>query len=246
MPVFALASTERSIFEANEPSADAIGAALRNVTGAQIADAWNNLNPSGPTQAAEWGAWVGPAPRITRRAVIGSGFFTDTTWLWELPDAFAQRAPFLRAALGLLAKGQLQTISGDWTDPVVSDYAPAINGPLDAWRSGQLAVTRTRDEAQTGVARVDPNENARGPTTRDTHPRSPAEAAGDAANAAGGAVLGFAKATAIAGAAVLAAVLGWRWINAAPSTSPRREPASGAGEQARANPTRRRRRHRRH
>ena len=99
MPAFALTSTERSIFEANQPSADAIGAAMRRVTGAQIADAWNNLNAANPTQASEWGAWVGPAPRITRRAVIGSGFYTDVVWVWELPDAVAQRAPFLAAAL---------------------------------------------------------------------------------------------------------------------------------------------------
>lgn len=151
---------ETSQLEANAPSSTAIGNALRGVT----------MQP---------GHWVGSSPRITRVARVGVGFLTRVAWVWSWDSTHTAAA--VRPVLEDWVRAELNAVApGAWTLTTLH-YAEAANGPLAWWASGEAAVTRTRDQFPTGTGRLDPDENAAGPTTPATHPTTP----GDVVNTAG-------------------------------------------------------------
>lgn len=149
---------ERSQLESSAPTAAAITEALRRVT----------FSP---------GAWLGPAPRVTRVARIGVGFLTRAAWVWQWTTAHTDDA--VANVLQDWCRQELGAMPGAaWTNSVYR-FTPALNGTLEWWSSGQAAVTHTRDEFPVLAGRLDAEENPVGPTTNATHPTT----AGDAARA---------------------------------------------------------------
>lgn len=156
---YVLSTTERSILEANAPTADAIEQAMRSaVTGSVLWQAQHLAN-GGPD-------WVGPAPRITRTAVAGERFATRVAWPFSYDSAASQAdKDGLAAQFGARVQQQLAGLSSDWDTPVVRPYSVAFNGPVAWWASGQGAVTMTRDAFPTLGGRLAHNENPIGPDT---------------------------------------------------------------------------------
>lgn len=161
MPNVIVHAIESSILQANTPSAQQIDAAL------------NAVNFGG----GNWGGWVGPRARITRQAIIGQSFQTHAAYLYQWPDnAFtAAHIDYMRAQLLAQVQQMLQP-TGDWT-VTLEGYAPATNGSIDWWSSGNASITTTRDDFPTTTGRVDATENPTGPTTAATHPSTPGQVA---------------------------------------------------------------------
>ena len=175
MPVLVVYSEELSRMDWNTPSAADINAAVRRV------------NMGG----GNWGAWVGPSPRITRTAPVGTGFITHVAAVYSIPDnAWTQQhGAYIRARLVEAVTASLRQVSNDFSQATLSPFAVAINGPLSWWTSGQAAVTQTRDEFPLIGGRLDPNENPIGPTSAATHPGTASDALSHAASAVGGRIL---------------------------------------------------------
>lgn len=193
-------------------------------------------------------SWVGPSPRITRRTVIGSfyGFLTIFTWVLELPGPYSPQGALIAGRqTGALVQQALRSTSRDWSVPTISAYSEAINGPLSWWRSGEAAVTRTRDDfLSEGLQHLQTNDNPVGPNTPLARPPTQGEVAVDIVHNAGELTNEFAKGfvepfvgsaykiavIAIAGGAVLSTVIFWPQISmavglakkAAPRTNPMR------------------------
>jgi hypothetical protein len=168
MSVVIVTATERTRLEGNAPDADEIARALENAR----------------LDGAEYGRgrWIGPGPRITRRAVPPV-YETRIAWVyaWPSPGPWRPGAPQreLSEALRARVRQNLRWVSGDWGPVRVVPWAERLNGPLAAWESGELAQTRTRTAFPTGAARLDPEENPIGPTTRDTRPSTLRDVPGD-------------------------------------------------------------------
>ena len=147
-------ASERSIFQYNMPTAEAIEEALRRaVRGVP-------------------GQWVGPLARVTRRAIVGDGFFTFVTWVFE------ESGP-PTATLRERVDAALREVSSDFTPTAVWDFAEAANGPIAWWRSGAAAnESRSRYAAPTMTARLDSDDNPIGPTTAANAPTSPSDILG--------------------------------------------------------------------
>lgn len=156
MPSVIVAAVERSYFESSAPGSTAIRVAFTKYT---------------PHTNRLLGAWVGPAPRITRRAILGQ-FETTATWLyaWDDTPYTTQNWQALQERVRSAVQDGLAELSSDWGDVTVTPYDPRVNGSVQWWQSGSAAVTRTRDEFPTGAGRLDAPENPTGPTTERTHP----------------------------------------------------------------------------
>lgn len=155
MPYVIVHATELSRLEPNAPSAQQIDAAFASV----------NLG------GGNWGAWVGPRARVTRQAIIGSGFQTDAAYLYGWPDNdfVTQHLDYMRQQLLAQVQQALSASSSDWTVNLEA-FAPAVNGDVSWWQSGQASITQTRTTFPTGGGRTDAAENPTGPTTPLTHP----------------------------------------------------------------------------
>ena len=206
---YVLSSTESSILEVDAPAAAAIRTALAGV-------AFTNAE------------WVGPAARITRRTVVGAlhGFLTTVAWVLQvdgpLTQAGADAAALANANLVVPA---LAGLSSDWSTLAVTPYAPAVNGPLDWWQSGQASVTVTQDDFLTGAQRASvPDDNPVGPNSSAATPPAQTQAI-EATGAAVGTAVGSVAApleqattnvlTLVAvGAAVVAVVVFWPELTA--------------------------------
>lgn len=164
MPGVIVTSSEFSMFEANTPNAAAIATAFRQYT---------------PRRNPVLGQWVGPAPRVTRKSVLG-GFETDASWLYAWPDTdyTTQNFEQLKRDLHDRVNDGLQELSSSWSDPALIPYNAQLHGSSQWWQSGLAAQTRTREVPATGIARItDAQENPVGPTTNATHPTTLPEAA---------------------------------------------------------------------
>lgn len=177
MPVVMVEASELSRLEWNAPGAEAIQRAF-----------------TAAAPLLRWGAWVGPV-RVTREAVLGSGFVTHVAVPFEYPDTLRDRPEYLYQQIRTNLGAELQRVSSDFSPPSVTPYTTGLNGPLDAWRSGAAANTQTRDTFPTGAGRVDPIENPETPAGQ--HPTSAGEAVAHVVEAV--AIVG-----AIGGAAFLA------------------------------------------
>lgn len=178
MAVVMVQTSELSRFEFNAPSAEA------------VQGAFNAAQP-----LLRWGAWVGPV-RVTREAVIGSGFVTHAAVPFEYPDSLQDRPAYLYQQIQSNLLAELRRVSSDFARPVVTPYAAGLYGNLDTWRSGTAANTHTRDTFATGTGRIDPIENPDTPIGQ--HPTSTGEVVAEIVEAV--AVVG-----AIGGALFLAA-----------------------------------------
>ena len=150
MPTFVIESTERSIIESNAPAAASITTAMQSV----------NLG------GGNWGGWVGPSPRITRRAAIADAFYTTVAWLYQWPDGdwYTQHGDYMRQTLVSDVTGALASLSSDWTAPTLVPYTEAAHGTLLWWQSGAASQTSTRDVFPTGTMRLDPADGPDSPT----------------------------------------------------------------------------------
>lgn len=160
MPVIVVIAEERSALLPNAPTATAITAAFRR---ARLAE----------------GDWIGPAPRITRTAVIGERFGTRATWIygWPAGGPWDTRSPSgsLRDELVRRVTSELARAAAGWQPVLTAPWSAPVNGPLAWWASGEASVTRTRDQFPTGTGRLDADEDPLGPTTAADHPTSPGE-----------------------------------------------------------------------
>jgi len=166
VPGVIVTSSEFSVFEANVPTAASIATAYRQYT---------------PRRNRILGQWIGPAPRVTRKSVIG-GFETDASWLYAWPDTdyTTQNLVTLKQNLHDQVRDGLQELSSAWSDPAIIPFSEALHGSVNWWASGQAAQTQTREVPATGIARItDAVENPVGPTTNDTHPTTLPQAVGD-------------------------------------------------------------------
>lgn len=144
-------------------------------TADQIADAFSR-SQLGPRP--DDGGFVGPSPRITRTAPLGS-FQTVAAWVYTWPrydpaSPPSDRAP-LRELVELLRAAVARNTGAD--SVTVERYTARRNGALSWWASGEAAITRTRDVAPSLAGRFDAPENPIGPTTDATHPTTVADAA---------------------------------------------------------------------
>jgi len=163
MPGVVITATERSTLSASAPSYDAITRALQ---AARIGLDGSN--------------WIGP-PRVTRVAQPPA-FRTTVAALYAWPSSVV--VPPVQALVDSVAR-QLRAQSSDWGPVTAYTHAPGAHGEVEWWRSGQAAVTRTRDEFPTEAGRLDAQENPTGPTTNATHPTTVTGAVGDALGAGG-------------------------------------------------------------
>ena len=119
------------------------------------------------TQRESEAAWVGPGPRVTRAVADPCAVRTTVAWLLripEVPPGMDERQwinesvrPVRERLLRTLETAQV--VGGDWLRTEVTDYNPALNGPVSFWESGQAANTRTRN----GVDAGSQEENRVGP-----------------------------------------------------------------------------------
>ena len=221
---FVFAAEERSIFVASMPSFVEVQNAVGAINASGLAATWNIVRPDAPSTPADWGGWLGPGPRITRPPPLpGTRFVTRMACVWEFADT-----PFTRTnlrAMTVLVRigvaGGLANQSADWGEVLVAPHAEPTHGALAWWRSGEAAVTRTRDAQPELIGRFGTDDNPVGPTTAATHPLSLADAL------RGGATGLFGVALAIGGITA-AVVLGPRLVGwVAGSLDGRREPRRG-------------------
>lgn len=168
MPAIVVQAREATI---TEPGASLATSIAENFRRAQLG---SEANPN-------WGQWVGPAPRVTRRVQLGAPRAWQTTgaWLYAWPETqfAAQHQAYMQQQLLDALRAHL---GSDWT-VTVAPYDPNVNGTL-AWWMSDAATTQTRDAFPTGAARLAADENPTGPTTRATHPTTAGEALTDAGN----------------------------------------------------------------
>jgi hypothetical protein len=148
-----LEAEERSILQPGAPSTAQIVAALQSVD-------------------LQGGVWVAPTPRITRRMeslALGANV-TTVAALASIPDSLSDTALYTQVM------GAFEALApGNWIT-IVAAYAPAVNGTLEWWQSGQASISRTQTDWPEFAGRLDANENPVGPTTDATHPRTVADA----------------------------------------------------------------------
>ncbi|HVY65952.1 MAG TPA: hypothetical protein VHH11_14110 [Gammaproteobacteria bacterium] len=174
--LFVVTTRQHALTDWSPPTYAGISAALRGV---QL--------PTDPPVT-----WVG-APRVTRRAVVGSGFDTYVTAVLSWPDpppsGRRQDPRSIQTVFGPRIQAALNAVSSGWDTVAVSPYLDVNNGAdLAWWSSGRAAQTRTRDAYPTLGGRVDADENPIGPDTRDVRPSTVAEAGRQIARDVGGAV----------------------------------------------------------
>lgn len=174
MAILAILAEERSITDANAP------------TWAQILTAFRRARLD---VGADPGDWIGPAPRVTRTAVLGERFATRAAWLYGWPSRgpwqITAPQPELARALTARVDAELRAVSSGWAPTVALEYSEQINGPLTWWQSGDAAQTRTRDAFPLGASRLLPDQNPLGPDTADT---SGAQALGQGIASAAGSI----------------------------------------------------------
>lgn len=176
MPRVLALAVESSVLERNAPTAEQIDAAFRAAS----------VSQGLYSEADYWGDWVGPAPRITRRAVVGSAFRTYAAWLYEVSDDTPpERWTVIQRLLLDNLREELAKQSSDWSAQL-RPYSATLNGSVRWWSTGQAARTATQNEFPTLTGRVDANENPTGPTTPETHPTSTSELATRTASSLGG------------------------------------------------------------
>ncbi len=181
--MYVFQSLERSVFQANMPTSQAITEELSAISGPGMVQAAQrgavNVVALSALTANDWGGWVGPEPRVTRDVpVLGQRFVTRFAWLWafgDTPAAHANEALMLQA-LKMTINAQLyagtrnQIFWDTWDDVIALPYTPVVNGPVADWASGRMAVTQTRDEIAEGYGRFGTPDNPNGPTSDQTHP----------------------------------------------------------------------------
>lgn len=174
MPRYFLASTEeRSALGANAPDYELIKRLF------QASRAGRIYGPEDqPVPAPRWGNWVGPGPRVTRST--GAASTTKVAWLYEFPDDAFFDAMARNPATSLvdsLRENLDNNLARDVTtnaytmaglrfdQPTIVPYNPAVNGPLEFWRSSQASTTQTRDSFAADLAYTDENPvGPNGPT----------------------------------------------------------------------------------
>lgn len=125
-------------------------------------------------------SWIGPAPRVTRQATETQSI-TRAVWLAEYPvEALrttegASLPQTVAAALQGAFNGRSVVGAGGPWRASASAYNGAINGPLDFWRGGQAANTRTRESFPSAVSQFAEQDNPFGPTTAHTRPGTAAD-----------------------------------------------------------------------
>lgn len=146
MPAVIVSATEKSVLEAMAPSPEEVLTAVRKHT---------------TYGASQWGAFVGPRPRITRRAVLGVGWYTTFSWVYGWPDTdwYRQHEAYLRRRLIDDIQAGLREQSADWSVVSMMNYSPAAHGSLSWWSSGQAAETESEHDASL----ITPSENPIGP-----------------------------------------------------------------------------------
>lgn len=171
MSVIVISAELATILEASAPSA------------ADVAQAFQGGRPG----AASSFGWVGPRPRVTREARAGDRFYTRVAWLGAWPaEGYDADAPLSSSAEAVRASVESKlnaSLGNGWTVRALP-YAPAVNGSLAWWQSGEASNTATRDQFPELAGRLDAVENATGPTGDGTHPstaREIAEHAGEGA-----------------------------------------------------------------
>lgn len=182
MPVLFVLAEERSALAVNAPTVQGITAAFRR---ARLALADPNA-----------GDWIGPAPRVTRTAIVGERFATYAAWPfgWPAGGPWSTAAPSvaLRDELVARLQAELAREGVGWQPVLTAPWSDTVNGPVAWWSSGQAAVTQTAVEFPTGTGRLDATENPRGPTSDATHPTSPRSALASAGDLTGAIVTGAA------------------------------------------------------
>lgn len=114
----------------------------------------------------QWGEWIGPGPRVVRFQTSSvSAYQTHATWVafWPDTDFTRERFEWLEQHLVQVLSQNLKAITGssDWSPVIEAPYEPAVNGPVDFWKSGQATATRTRDVS--GGTLTGAHENPLGP-----------------------------------------------------------------------------------
>lgn len=197
MSHYTVHASERSIFQYNQPTAEAIEEALRAAV--------RGLP----------GAWVGPLARVTRRAIVGDGFFTFVTWVFEAGAVAGDAAALLRGRVD----AALREVSSDFSPSSVWQFSETANGPLAWWQSGGAANdARSRYAAPTLTGRLDTDDNPIGPTASANSPTSPSDLLG---GGGGTRDAGLARTVQLAAGAVIAvAVTGLVVTYVPPSVMP--------------------------
>ena len=153
MPAFVVESSEQSLIQGNAPTADTITRELSGV----------NLG------GGNWGAWVGPAPRITREhqtggcTVVGSAigvcdvYVTRVQWLYSFPDGdwYTQHGDYMKAQLQASASDAFRRVSSDFQGAALTPFSEPLHGTLASWQSGVAATTPTRDEFPASTPSID-------------------------------------------------------------------------------------------
>lgn len=137
------------------------------VSAENVANAFRNA----PT-VQSWGAFVGPAPRITRGRFDQCVNQVNASWLFEYPepssqlsaDELSQYDDIIRRNLQERLQSTLReaTAGGGWTLSFLP-YSSALHGTREWWSSGDASRTRTYQSADLGD-----RENPVGPN--DVHP----------------------------------------------------------------------------
>lgn len=141
--------------------------------------------------AEQWGAWVGPA-RVTRANEQTGAFHVYVTGVWQFPwDNRAGVPPppnvhpgAMTAMISIMTDHVLHAVSEDFDHfpGTIVEYSAALNGPLEWWRSGQAAATRTRNNADSSLSTIHA-ENPHGPDAG-ALPQTLVDSANDAENRA--------------------------------------------------------------
>lgn len=107
--------------------------------------------------------FVNGSPRSDRPVASGLGrsVSLDAVVETELPITLWDRAT-------ASSTGSTADIGSSWEAAALAPYTAAINGPLSFWTTGNAANTLTRDEIRFGTI----DQNAYGPDTPATTPRS--------------------------------------------------------------------------
>ena len=182
-------------------------------------------------------SWVGPAPRVVRRAQpsLTAGYTTYVTWILQVD--VVTFAPGLVQSIQDTISALLEGVVSGWT-VTVQPYSQAVNGPLSWWQDGSASQTHTSTSfpASTLAASLQPEENPYGPDSAATRPATPGEGLQPLAQGASSLL----TKAAVVGGIGLALYLAWPLLmGARESAQTRRKPT------VHANPRRRRRRHRR-
>lgn len=156
---------ELSTLPDNAPSAVALEVAFRRALG-DLAPMYiqrialpGELPPRRPGTAT----WVGPGPRVTRRAQANpNGFVTTTAWLvtWP-PDTLTRDEHRVRTErlVAAVTRSLDQIPRAHWLSVLAVPYAPSLHGLTSFWVEGDARNTQTRDLPIQGVTENPVNPN---------------------------------------------------------------------------------------